>query len=135
MILGGVCRLFSNLLPRPTHEELLTIETKPWADDLDVLACGGCVRLQRWHHFEYSLFERLFIGHQGCPKPEERLCEEGDGGELSGGSRYELSDQRSHYTEKQDKELVRHEMEQQLVRCCGWQELARSPQYFSFTGL
>ena len=52
MLLRGVCRLFSNLLPRPTHQELLDIEeTEHWTSG-KFTTCGGCIRLRRLSYFD-----------------------------------------------------------------------------------
>ena len=55
MRLRCVSRFFHELIPGPTHDDILAAELEEWAIAKDIFACGGCVRLLHRAEFGYRL--------------------------------------------------------------------------------
>lgn len=43
--------LFYHLIPPPTVDDLISIESTAYARDAQLLTCGGCTRLRHYRHF------------------------------------------------------------------------------------
>lgn len=92
-ILRSVTQQFSKLVPRPTFQELLTIDCEPWLHNI-TYACGCCVRLRHSDHFSMSRncmwYDCPMV--QGGRKSHTRFCQECGVRSLPGEFRYQLGD-------------------------------------------
>lgn len=52
------CAYFYDLIPKPSHQELLLIESTDWARLRDVYACRYCLRLRPASQFGESMLRR-----------------------------------------------------------------------------
>lgn len=70
--LRRTCQYFYNLIPKPTHPELLVIERQPYSKSRNLLACKLCLRLRQRSKFEDLMLHQYPAWGKTCP--EDRFC-------------------------------------------------------------
>lgn len=70
--LRRTCRFFYDLIPKPTHEELLVIERQAYCKKRNLLACKLCLRLRRRSKFGDLMLHQYPAWGKTCP--EDRFC-------------------------------------------------------------